>query len=91
MDVAKQHLTLMSGLFHAEAVTRDKMLEVQEIDHLTEIIYDQAHIELNYVNDFINRVAVCPLCEMDLQQLTDRAKKTREKERFSGRWRPVEG
>ena len=56
MDVAKQHLTLMSGLFHAEAVTRDIMLEVQEIDHLTEIIYDQAHIELNYVNDFINHI-----------------------------------
>ena len=56
MDVAGQHLTLISGLFHVEAVTRDIMLEVQEIDHLTEIIYNQAHIELEYVNNFINHI-----------------------------------
>ena len=31
MDVAGHHLTLISGLFHAETVTRDIMLEVQEI------------------------------------------------------------
>ena len=56
MEVAKQHLTIMSGIFHAEAVTRDIMLEVEEINHLTEIIYDQVHTELNYVNDFINHI-----------------------------------
>ena len=38
MDVANHHLTIISGLFHAETVTRDILLEVQEIDHLTEII-----------------------------------------------------
>ena len=46
----------MSGLFHAEAVTRDVMLKVQEIDHLTDIIYDQASLDLSYVKDFINHV-----------------------------------
>ena len=54
MDEAGQHLTLISGLFHAETVTRYIMLEVQEIDHLTEIIYNQAQTELEYVNNFIN-------------------------------------
>ena len=32
------------------------MLEVQEIDHLTEIIYDQAQTELEHVNNFINHI-----------------------------------
>ena len=32
------------------------MLEVQEIDHLTEMIYDQAQLELDQVNEFINHI-----------------------------------
>ena len=56
MEVARRHLDIMSGLFHAKTVTRDVMLEVQEIDHLTDIIYDQASLELSYVEDFINHV-----------------------------------
>ena len=48
-DIATHHLELISGLFHAETVTRDIMLEVQEIDHLTEMIYNQAQMELDQV------------------------------------------
>ena len=32
------------------------MLEVQEINHLTEMIYDQAQLELDQVNQFINHI-----------------------------------
>ena len=56
MEVANKHLDIMSGIFHAEAITRDIMLEVEEINHLTDIIYDQAHLELSYVTDFINHI-----------------------------------
>ena len=55
-DIANHHLELISGLFHAETVTRDIMLEVQEIDHLTEMIYNQAQMELDQVNQFINHI-----------------------------------
>ena len=49
-DIANHHLNLIAGLFHAETVTRDVMLEVQEIDHLTEMIYDQAQLCLLYTS-----------------------------------------